>query len=107
MNAKQWRANGFKTIFRNGAIYIVRIEYKPSAVAVAAFVTPVDNGRWMNIPEFEVTFTSVHKLTDTSARDISKTIAACYCDQIYPSICDFCAGTRPSPDAYERISKCQ
>ena len=56
MNAKQWREKGFKTIFRDGAIYIVRIEYKPSAVAVAAFVTAVNNGCWMSIPESEVTF---------------------------------------------------
>lgn len=91
MNAKDIRAKGIKTIFRNGYVYLVN----PSMMT--AMMTRIDGGRWMDRPETGFAYVSLSDLSPSLQNDIEATLAVCYCDQGVDT-CDFCGGRRTAFD---------
>jgi hypothetical protein len=104
MNAAQWRAQGYKTIFRQGCVSLVR------PLSGIIIQTEVANGAWMrhdnvNQAPWRVLPSGLQDptLLPVSTRsDFAATLQAYYCDQAGVSLCDFCAGLRP-PSSAENV----
>lgn len=88
MNSKQYRAEGYATIFRNGHVYLIRRD-----APTHARVHPVRFGRWMDCPIEDMGWTALADLTAPLRDDIRAALAACYCDQ-GNGLCDFCGNVR-------------
>jgi len=96
MNAKQWRALGYKTIFRNQRVYLVR-----PATGVVIW-TPVQSGLWMefdnvNAPPWTVERFGLPGLSAELEAQLIDAMTACYCDQGV-DLCDFCGNIRRAPE---------
>lgn len=90
MNAEQWRSKGYKTIFRNGRVYL----YRPMTGITIS--TDVKKGDWMNydnVNEVPWSKQDVNFMGTPLADDFITTAQNCYCDQGV-GLCDFCAGIR-------------
>lgn len=90
MNSRELRKRGFFTIFRNGNVHVVNF------IAMTVAVAPVARGRWMDMGMDDFTFVPVDTLPAALRDDITKTVAACYCDRGV-DLCDFCGNVRPTP----------
>jgi len=93
MNSSQWRACGYKTIFIDNTVYLVR------HLTGIVIHTPVNSGQWMNhdnVNDMPWTKESegIQGLDYKIQKHINNAIDACYCDQGGVQLCDFCAGIR-------------
>ena len=89
MNSKAWRKCGYKTIIRDGNMYL----YHPDTGVI--HWTPIAHGGWMdheNVNEEPWTNCMLADIPGRLQKDIEKTIKNCYCDKGV-EICDFCANS--------------
>jgi hypothetical protein len=87
MTSKQWREAGYRTIFRDGYVYL----YRPlSGITIR---TENRRGKWMEYND--INKHPWEKLGDC-ATQFEHIAEACYCDSMggYIHTCDFCQGIR-------------
>lgn len=99
MNAAQWRGHGYKTIFRDGKIYL----YRPLTGVLIS--TDVDHGKWMrqdnvNHKPWRTHPDGIDGMPQAFRDDVFNTLVVCYC--AYGMTCDFCAGRRTPPPREKR-----
>jgi hypothetical protein len=88
MNSKQWRAQGYRTIFRGGLIFL----FRPSTSG--AVVADLAKGAWMRFDDL-----AAARWCAATARELAEIraiVPSCYCDQGVDT-CDFCSGLRVPP----------
>ena len=95
MNSKQWREIGYKTIFKDGSVFLVR--WPKSEVVIC---TKNNRGDWMRFDKVnEAPWVCVPggiESLEPGLRDHLKAAAEnCYCDSPGGiNTCDFCSGVR-------------
>ena len=97
MNSKQWRQQGYHTIFRPGSdreatVYL----FRPMTEVVIS--THIDRGSWMqyddvNGPPWKKWTPADHEAEPYLLALLHLIAAECYCD-MGVGTCDFCAGIR-------------
>jgi hypothetical protein len=88
MNSRQYRAEGYATIFRNSHVYLIRRDEQTHAYA-----HPVLRGLWMECPIEDMSLIKLAHFAAPLRADIRATLNACYCDQGV-DLCDFCGNIR-------------
>ena len=102
MKGKDWRKQGYKTVFVNGRIYIFSAKFTGTE---PIYTTLIDNGKWRDHDNLHVrpwTMLTYKNCEETTQAAINTSLLYCYCDQGV-DICDYCAGTR-KPGLYETLA---
>ena len=95
MTSKGWRKAGYKTMYRDGRIYLYRPD---TGVLIHA---SMHGGHWMqnddlNAPPWVQEPQGIDGASPELQRQAENAKAFCYCDSMggYIETCDFCAGRR-------------
>ncbi|KAA0888748.1 hypothetical protein [Oryzomonas rubra] len=87
-NARMWRQEGYKTLFKNGAVLLL----PPGGDFV--YRRAIDSGAWMDIPDLSRwERVPVADLPHDVRLQVAMSLMNCYCDRGI-GLCDFCAGVR-------------
>lgn len=87
MTAKQWRGQGFRTIFHGGEVYLYEL------ASTRCWRGPIERGRWMEFANLAGGYWTELLLAPEHVRSC---VGACYCDRGV-DLCDFCGGLRSPP----------
>lgn len=95
MTPRDWRRAGYRTILREGRVYL----FRPATEEV---IEAPAGGDWADHPNLNAAPWRRWQAADLTARpdllaDFRATAATCGCDRDGVELCDFCAGRRRSP----------
>lgn len=86
-NSRAWRRDGFRTIFNNGRIYLMRRDDG------LVWSHAVSSGRWMDVTDLDdwQFHGDVSSLPLDVQQQVEVCLEHCYCDQ-GAGLCNYCAG---------------